>query len=161
MKTTAKKTELAELLQVSSQTIDAWRDKGLPRQGRGKGTYYNIQDCIEWVVEYKVQQTLKSGGVGSKLLSEKEAKAAKLHFEAKLKEYEYHQLRGDLVKVDRVEQYMNALTMQLKDAVLGIPFSWADKVIGLKDRPAAIELLDGLSRKLLDNLSEQEFEADD
>lgn len=161
MKALYTKTELADAFTCSLNTIDNYRKEGMPRTGSGRGTKYPLNECIDWLIDHKHKQKLRQLDLGSKMLSEKEAKAKKASFDVLITELDYFEARKSLVKVERVTQYVEAMATQLKDAVLGIPATWADKVIGLSDRPAAIDTLDKLSRDLLNSLSEQELEVDD
>lgn len=156
IETNLNKTDIASLFGVDRSTITNWLGAGLPRTGTGKATKYPVSDCIDWYTDRKIKERLSRTKVGQEVLTEKEARARKMSYEAALKEYELHELQGSLIRVETVTAHIDTILQQLKNSVLSIPGAWSDQVIGLKNRTEAMEVLDGLSRKFLDRLSTEQ-----
>lgn len=155
------RNKLAEAFQVSPSTVSTWRKKGLPHTKKGKRIFYDLSESLKWVVQHETAKLLKNHQLGGKVLSEKEAKAREATFRAALMELKLHEERENLVRVEKVASYVDSLTNQLKSAVMGIPGAWSDRIIGIKDRTEALEKLDGLSRKLLEDLANQKLEIEE
>ncbi len=51
------KPELAKVLKVSVQSIQIWKDQGMPHVLLGKGTYrYRVSEVLDW---FQARQTAK------------------------------------------------------------------------------------------------------
>lgn len=155
------KTDLAIVFGVTNKTIDNWRKAGMPRVGERRATRYDTAKCIKWHADQKLQESFRKHEIGAQIVDEKEAKAKKASFEAALTELEYREAIEQTVSVKRVEKYVDALIVQLKDAVMGIPGQWSDQVLGIKDRTAAIDILDELTRKLLKSIANEDLQMED
>ena len=104
-------TELAEIFEVSRQTIYNWRDAGCPIE-RGK-------DAIAvWVKENRPSESPTQ----ERLLM---ARIRKLEAEADRTELENRVARGELVKRDAVERWLS----QFCSATRAIIESWPDTVV--------------------------------
>lgn len=155
------KADVARLFGVTTKTITNWLKDDFPRTGRGKATKYPVQECIEWYTERKIKDRLSRTEVGQEMLTEKEAKARKASYEAALKEFELYELQGSLVRVESVTAHIDKIITQLKNSILSIPGAWSEQLLGLKDRTQAMELLDTLTRKFLDQLADEDFIGED
>lgn len=161
--TKVKKIELCNLLSLSEQTIANYHKAGLAGvTGKGKSARYNISECIKWVIEYEVQKALKlkvnqkqPEAIDALELRLKTAKVQKAEYEAAL-------LTGSMVTVDDADNEQQRYAEAVRVKLQGIPSAWSPELLGLRDMPEAVTLLEDLVRALMhDIVSEATRNEDD
>ena len=116
--------ELARIFGVDTRTIQRWTDAGLPRQGAGKATKYDVAAALTWWLEReRGRLERRRPGRTAQALAEARARIAEIRAEREALELALR--KGELLPVDVVEQRFAAFAEEVRDALRAAAARWA------------------------------------
>lgn len=146
--------ELSGLLGVHRNTVAKWLDQGCPfvekaDRNTGKEWALSLPDVIEWqrnkAVEAAIGDTAK--------LDVDEARRRKIAAEAALAELDLAERRGHVVRIDVVMQIIGDQLSNCRAKLLALPTKAAPLMVPLDSVLECRDVLDGLVREALDELT--------
>lgn len=138
-----KQADIAALFGVTDRTIQRWHERGLPRQGDGKGSVYVWADVLAWYVGFVSGS--KSGPTTDK--------DRKLRAEADLAEMAAAEKAGQLLDANEVKVAWTGFLARVTSNLDGFPDRAAEKLedgMNLAEKAAVIRReLAGVRRDLV------------
>lgn len=136
------KSELAEILGKTPQTLTTWQKNGMPifAEGRnGQANQYDTAQVIEWLIAREIGK-LSIDQEGR--VHDYELERARLtHHQANKTQLEEEVLRGSLIPEEIVLQVQGDMVSSFRAKMLAIPTKAAHAVIGLEDMSEAQDVL--------------------
>ena len=157
------RNQLAKILDVTPEHISRLTKEGLPRTGHGRGTKYPLREAIEWWTQQKVEIALKRNQTPTNV-TEEEAKVRKLLADAKLRELELYRIEGSMVLIEDSEREIATQLERVRSKLLAIPAVLGPQIIGLKNIPDAVELLQEFVHRMMEDLStvnDEDYDTED
>lgn len=126
--------ELARIFGVDTRTIQRWADAGLPREGSGRATKYDIAAALAWWLERERGRLVRERpGRAARALAEARARIAEVRAEREALELAVR--KGELVPLEVVEQRFTAFVESVVHAIRSAPARWAPYLC--HERPVA------------------------
>lgn len=104
---------LADVMQVSTKTVDTWQRQGCPKEKRG---WYDLKAVLAWSGRGVNSSRGESDGLAAKLAADTKLKEAK----AGMAELEFKQKSGELIPLPVVEQVVGEKFAKLRISFLSI-----------------------------------------
>lgn len=147
-----KQADIAALLGKSERTIQLWHDKGLPRNGEGRGCTYVWADVLAWFLTSISQSRPEGGNLTDR---ERQQKA-----DADVAEMERDQLAGSLVVAHEYQAQLEAMLSRLRANLMGFPSRLIDRLEGVTDPRERLAIgkreMEATLRELSSHLVEEE-----
>lgn len=146
------KSQLAEILGKTPQTLTTWQKNGMPifAEGRnGQSHQYETADVIQWLISREIGKlTIDSDGV----VHDYEMERARLtHHQANKVSLEERVLSGELIHANTVSEVQTKMLSAFRAKCLSIPTKTAPRVVYLSD---LAEVEGELRQSIYDALSE-------
>ena len=153
-KTRAQASKLGTLAQcaialhLGDRRVQQLVKEGLPRAQHGR---YDVDKCLRWYVRHLQKKLLEralpdpDGGHSAS----RDTRHKLLMLEVQIKEMDYAKERGQLVTIDKVQQDLASIVLEIKQRILQVPPRLAAEVIGEKD---LVTIQDKIDRSLKDAL---------
>jgi len=144
------RSELCQIMGISSPTIDNWEKRGMPVQkkgGKGVANEYNTMHVIKWWAG----DAASPGAV--KLTSGADPKDRKTAAEAEIKEIELAEKKGEVVPIDTAIKGFIKHVAACKAKLLAIPTKAAPMVVVMTEIEETRAALDDMIRDALTELS--------
>lgn len=141
--------EIAAAFGVTTRTIQRWHDEGLPRQGTGRDTTYDLPECIAWRLEREREEVER---ILETFENEEASRKKKLAMQARKLELEVEEMEGRLIDIEDLEQLHSAPLAELRGQILSIP----GRLGPLLDRykvQEAVAILDEFVAEFMESLS--------
>lgn len=149
------KSQLAEIVGKTQQTLTTWQKNGLPifAEGRnGQSHQYETADVIQWMINREIGKlTVSDDG----RVHDYEAERARLtHHQANKTALEESVLKGKLIPAEVVEQVQGDMVSAFRARILSIPTKAAHAVLGLDDMNEAQDTLKQFLYEALNELAD-------
>lgn len=136
------KTQLAEILGKSHQTLTTWQKNGMPifaDGGNGQSNQYKTEDVIQWLINREIGKlTVDDDG----RVHDYEAERARLtHHQANKTALEEEVLKGTLIPAETVERVQGDMVSSFRAKILSIPTKAAHALLNLEDMNDAKDTL--------------------
>ncbi len=141
---------LAELFDVTVETIRNWVKKGMPKVGHAK---YNPAICGVWVKNNERVEGAKQWKGGKETFKKSEWELRKLAAVTLQEELKTETQRGAVVAISVLEDEMNGILEGMRQQLKSIPGAWAGGVLGLETKAEAQDKLSVLVDDLMHILS--------
>lgn len=147
-------SEMSALLGVHRNTVAKWLQQGCPfvekaDRNSGKEWALSLPDVIEWQRNKAVEAAVGD----TSQLNIDEAKRRKTAAEAALAELDLAERRGHVARVDVVMQIIGDQLSNCRAKLLSLPTKAAPLMVPLTDMIECREVLDGLVREALNELT--------
>jgi phage terminase Nu1 subunit (DNA packaging protein) len=159
-----KRVDLARCLGVKEQTISNYAKDGMRSvdpDAKGAAIRYSLPDCIQWVIEHEAKKLAKQKRPISDDIDELERRRALA--DTLRAEYKTAEIMGETVTVDEAEREMGKRLEPVRAKLTAIPGVWAPQLTNIRAIPDAVEVLDKLVYRLMEDISnpEQDDDSDD
>ena len=146
------KTQLAEIIGKTQQTLTTWQKNGMPIHAtgiNGQANQYETSDVIDWLIRREIGKlTVTDEGE----VHDYEAERARLtHHQANKTELEAKVLKGELIPAKTVETIQGAMVSAFRSKALSLPTKTAGKVQNLTD---LAEIEDCIRAEVYETLTE-------
>lgn len=122
------KSELAEIVGKTTQTLTTWQKNGMPifADGRnGLSNQYQTADVIQWMIDREISKLSITGSEGHDYEQER---ARLTHHQANKTALEERQLKGELIHVEKVEYVWGKFISAFRSKCLAVPSKIAPRV---------------------------------
>jgi terminase small subunit / prophage DNA-packing protein len=132
------KSELAEIIGKSEQTLTTYQKNGMPIKhsgGRGSENIYDTSEVIAWLVRRELEKVVV-GDDGEAIVYEVE-KARLTKAQANHEELKVEVLKGELIRAEVVERVQGGMVSAFRARCLSLPVKASPQLVGLDE--SAIE----------------------
>jgi hypothetical protein len=151
--------ECAHELNLGSRRIQQLAREGLPKADRG---VYNIIECFRWTVRYqqrKIAERALPTEVDGVATSSGATRHKLLSIESELKQIELATKREQLISIEKVEEDLQAIVVEIRTRILALPPRLAAEVLGETDLAISQVKIERSLKGALDVLSQ--FDPDE
>ena len=134
---------IASVLGIKPRRVTDLVKIGMPQVKRGR---YNLADCVQWYVDYRVKAASHASRMDN-------ARLRKLRAEAKEKELKISTMEEKLIPVDKVVKTWSNITAAMKAKLLAIPTKAAPMILSVTTQAEAQEILKSHVYEALDELT--------
>jgi phage terminase Nu1 subunit (DNA packaging protein) len=157
-----KKADLCRALNLSDQTITNYCKAGLPATngGKGAGARFNLSECIAWIQNHEIKKAVRN----SKPTDGEDTEELELRMlRTKVEREEYKTAReiGSVVLIEDADKIITTKLERIRSKLSALPAVWAPQLIGLKEIPDAVDRLDTLTRRLMEECVSDVVEDED
>jgi len=134
---------IAAVLGLTTRRVRVLIQLGMPKVKRGR---YNLADCVQWYVNYRVKAASHASRMDN-------ARLRKLRAEAKEKELKISTMEEKLIPVDEVVKTWSNITAAMKAKLLAIPTKAAPMILSITTQAEAQDILKSHIYEALDELT--------
>lgn len=151
------KTQLAEILGKSQQTLTTWQKNGMPifaEGSNGQANQYDTEQVINWLVSREISKlSVDSDG----RVHDYEMERARLtHHQANKTSLEEAVLKGSLIPAEKVERVQGDMVSAFRAKMLSLPTKAAHSLIQLETLSEAQDAIKPYIYEALKELSDYE-----
>ena len=154
------KSELAEILGKTQQTLTTWQSKGMPVKlvgKRGTSNEYDTSDVIDWYVKKEIGKlTVDESG---KYFDLEKERSRLTHHQANKTALEEEVLKGNLLPSDEVIEVWGNYISSVRAKLLSMPTKLAHSLINCSDFEDVEAILKKGVFEALQELSEYNVES--
>lgn len=147
--------DLARIMGVAMNTVDAFVDRGMPverRGGRGNPWAFDVVACFRWRLEYEVATAV---GASTRDITLADAERRKTIAAAILAEIKVSEQLRSVVKVEDVARIWEGRIVSAREAFIGIPQRLAPLLVGESDQTRIEEQIGREITRALEELAER------
>lgn len=142
--------QLSQYLGISTRRIRQLREDGVFQKRDGTAAGYNLEQCIQEYIEYKV-----NAETGRRTSASKERVQAE-HEEVKkqISVLKLRRLRRELHESADVESFLADMLIRFRNRVMNVPVRAAIRIVGEKDINAVTQILEKEMASTLEELAD-------
>lgn len=146
---------ICKMLDLTDRRVQQLAKEGIiPKAERGK---YDLVQCVRAYIHYLREKALgNDSGLEGALWRERMVKANALKAEMELDE-----MKKDLVRVERVERYLDKLFTAIKQHILAMPSKVSPMVVSEDSEEGVKLVLEGEARDILNLIADYEIDDDE
>jgi phage terminase Nu1 subunit (DNA packaging protein) len=127
--------------------------------GKGAGARFNLGECIAWIQAHEVKKALKNAKPDGD--DEQELELRMLRAKVEREEYKTAREIGSVVLIEDADKIITTKLERIRSKLSALPAVWAPQLIGLKEIPDAVDRLDTLTRRLMEECVSDVVEDED
>lgn len=142
--------QLAQILGISTRRIRQLREDGVFYRKDGKVTGYNLEQCIQEYIEYKVKA--ETGRRTS--LAKEEVQAEHEEIKKQISVLKLRKLRRELHEAADVESFLTEMLVRFRNKLLAVPAKLAFRIAGETDISKMTDIINKEMLSVLEELAE-------